>query len=169
MNHPDSKVHGANMGPIWGRQDPGGPHVGPMNLVIWVDQYHACWRHITRQIARPWFNIKMHCGDKMTVRSSYLHNRISYTGKMTSLYWKSLQDSWWLCMISTFFYTPLSFLSKHAQNISVQRVGIMYSSLHTFVICQGALMDEMSLIIWMYEKCMVVMDVRVCRDRLYGY
>ena len=34
-NNPDSKVHGANMGPIWGRQDPGGPHVGPMNLVIW--------------------------------------------------------------------------------------------------------------------------------------
>ena len=25
---PDSKVHGANMGPIWGRQDPDGPHVG---------------------------------------------------------------------------------------------------------------------------------------------
>ena len=24
-------VHGANMGPMWGRQDPGGPHVGPMN------------------------------------------------------------------------------------------------------------------------------------------
>ena len=23
------------MGPIWGRQDPGGPHVGPMNLAIW--------------------------------------------------------------------------------------------------------------------------------------
>ena len=22
---PDSKVHGANLGPIWGRQDPGGP------------------------------------------------------------------------------------------------------------------------------------------------
>ena len=32
---PDSKVHGANMGPIWGRQDPGGPHFGPMNFVIW--------------------------------------------------------------------------------------------------------------------------------------
>ena len=36
FNFPDSKVHGANMGPIWGRQDPGGPHVGPMNLAIWV-------------------------------------------------------------------------------------------------------------------------------------
>ena len=33
---PNSKVHGANMGPIWGRQDPGGPHVGPMNFAIWV-------------------------------------------------------------------------------------------------------------------------------------
>ena len=32
---PDSKVHGDNMGPIWGRQDPGGPHVGPMNFAIW--------------------------------------------------------------------------------------------------------------------------------------
>ena len=32
---PDSKVHGAYMGPIWGRQDPGGPRVGPMNLAIW--------------------------------------------------------------------------------------------------------------------------------------
>ena len=24
------------MGPIWGRHDPGGPHVDPMNLAIWV-------------------------------------------------------------------------------------------------------------------------------------
>ena len=34
--YPDSKVYGANMGPIWGQQDPGGPHVGPMNFAIWV-------------------------------------------------------------------------------------------------------------------------------------
>ena len=32
---PDSKVHGANMGPIWGRQDPGGPHLGAMYIDIW--------------------------------------------------------------------------------------------------------------------------------------
>ena len=31
---PDSKVHGPNMGPIWGRQDPSGPHDGPMNFAI---------------------------------------------------------------------------------------------------------------------------------------
>ena len=34
--YPDSKVHGANMAPIWGRQDPGGPHVDPMTFAIWV-------------------------------------------------------------------------------------------------------------------------------------
>ena len=42
-----------------------------------------------------WFNIKTtsyqyrksHCGDKTILRPSYLHNGISYTGKMTSLYW----------------------------------------------------------------------------------
>ena len=40
--NPDSKVHGANMGPIWGRQDPGGPSVGPMNFAIW----DAIWTHV---------------------------------------------------------------------------------------------------------------------------
>ena len=31
---PDSKITGANMGPIWVRQGPGGPHVWLMNLAI---------------------------------------------------------------------------------------------------------------------------------------
>ena len=47
----------------------------------------------------PRFNIKMssyqyrksHCGDKTVVRSSYLYNGISYTGKMSSLYWIGAQ------------------------------------------------------------------------------
>ena len=56
----------------------------------------------------PWFNIKMssyqyrksHCGDKTVVRSSYLHNGISYTGKMTSLYWFSpLVPNLTLCVV----------------------------------------------------------------------
>ena len=39
--HPDSKVHGVSMGPIWGRQDPGEPHVGPMNFAIWdMETFH---------------------------------------------------------------------------------------------------------------------------------
>ena len=35
-NFPDSKGQGPTWGPIWGGQDPGGPHVSPMNLAIWV-------------------------------------------------------------------------------------------------------------------------------------
>ena len=63
-----------------------------------------------------WFNINMlsyqyrksHCGDKTVVRSSYLHNGISYTGKITSLYgiraqvWTFLSDprASWLKLLS---------------------------------------------------------------------
>ena len=31
---PEGKVHRANIGPIWGRQDPSGPHAGPMNFCL---------------------------------------------------------------------------------------------------------------------------------------
>ena len=51
----------------------------------------------------PWFNIKMpfyqyrisDYGDKTILWPSYLQNVISYTGKMTSLYWFSPQASMW--------------------------------------------------------------------------
>ena len=39
IRYPDSKVSGDNIGPICGRQDPGGPRVGPMNFAIWVCMY----------------------------------------------------------------------------------------------------------------------------------
>ena len=50
---------------------------------------------VTYPIPGPWFNIKIpsnqyrksHCGDKTVLRSSYLHNGISYAGKTASLYW----------------------------------------------------------------------------------
>ena len=35
---------------------------------------------------------KSHCGDKTVLRSSYLHNGISYTGRTTSLHWVRAQD-----------------------------------------------------------------------------
>ena len=61
-------------------------NVGKRNHIY---KAQALWR------SGPWFNIKTpsyqcresHCGDKTVVRSSYLHNGISYTGKMISLYW----------------------------------------------------------------------------------
>ena len=47
--YPNSKIHGANMGPVWGRHDPGGSHVGPMNFGIWVWSF----------LSRPAGNIAM--------------------------------------------------------------------------------------------------------------
>ena len=48
----------------------------------------------------PRFNIKAtsyqyrksYCGDKTILRPSYFHNKIFFTGKMTSLYWIKAQD-----------------------------------------------------------------------------
>ena len=44
-NVPDSKVHVANKGPTWVLSSPGGPHVGPMNLAIWV--VRSCLEYIS--------------------------------------------------------------------------------------------------------------------------
>ena len=49
--------------------------------------------------------MKSHCGDKTVVRSSYLHNGISYTGKISSLYWIRAQA------ISTGNLHPVSSIS----------------------------------------------------------
>ena len=54
--------------------------------------WYACFHPME---SGPRFNINMssyqyrksHCGDQTVVRSSYLHNWSSYTGKMASLYW----------------------------------------------------------------------------------
>ena len=56
---------------------------------------------IREEEIKAWFNIKMpsyqysksHCGDKTVVRSSYLHNGISYIGKIVSFYWIMAQAS----------------------------------------------------------------------------
>ena len=56
---------------------------------------------ISRWSTGPRLNIKIssycyrtsHCGDKTVVRSSYLHNRISYTGKIFIL---NQPPDWWM-------------------------------------------------------------------------
>ena len=55
---PDSKVHGANMGPTWGRQDPGGPHVGHVNLAIW-DGNNATNTKIDHSVVKSFIHVYM--------------------------------------------------------------------------------------------------------------
>ena len=73
-------------------------------MLYWLSYIHYMY-------SGPQFNIKMtsyqyrksHCGDKMILRLSYLHNGISYTGKTTSLYLSLLcclvhiMVLWWNC------------------------------------------------------------------------
>ena len=57
VKYPDSKVHGAHMGPIWGRQDPGGLHVGPMNFAIWVSKYSQSTYSICGIVQNSFFGL----------------------------------------------------------------------------------------------------------------
>ena len=41
QHYPDGKVHGAIMGPIWVRQDPGVARFGSMNFALWVMLFEA--------------------------------------------------------------------------------------------------------------------------------
>ena len=74
------------------------PPVDSWNLTPSSSQTYKTSIHVLRVlIPWAWFNIKLlsyqyrksHCGDKMVIRSSYLHNGNSYTGKKTYLYWIS--------------------------------------------------------------------------------
>ena len=51
-SHPDSKVHGTNMGPTWILSAPDGPHVGPMNLAIKADRLIVLIITAPKQICR---------------------------------------------------------------------------------------------------------------------
>ena len=60
---PDIKVREAYMGPTWGRQDQGGPHVNPMNLAICV---YSLWS----------MNVSKKCGlGEVQLRASKLYKK----------------------------------------------------------------------------------------------
>ena len=77
---PDSKVHGASMGPTWGRQDPGGPHVGHTNLAIWVVMC-VCCPNLTRPVSLPY-----HYND--VIMSMMASQFCSLTIVYSNVYWR---------------------------------------------------------------------------------
>ena len=54
----DSKVHGADMGPIWGRQDPGGPMVAPWTLLSGERRY-VLWEAVLLYATQPSYYISV--------------------------------------------------------------------------------------------------------------
>ena len=84
---PDIKIHGANMGPIWGRQDPGGPHVGPMNFAIWEYFWQACicFMFVDSYVLQYWISSE---------KSKCFHQLVTITSKVQILteilFWMTL-------------------------------------------------------------------------------
>ena len=86
---------------------------------------------------------KSHCGDKTVVRSSYLHNWISYTGKMASLYWiRALimhRYEWPISSVCHFFLAPCSYLSGQVHD-------------HAFILMQSCLESTQSYFAFEFAK-----------------
>ena len=74
--------------------------------LVWV-KYSGGW--LNMKIPSNQYR-KSHCGDKTILRSSYLHNGISYTGKMISLYWIRAQMT---SIIIGVMLTPLVLTLKY--------------------------------------------------------
>ena len=108
------------------------PHKGPvMQLTLSVslqngDMLSICFAFILRP--GGWFNIKMpsyqyrksHYGDKTICWPSYLHNGISYTGKMASLYWIRAQELTLLVLDTGNSQMTIALLSQTAENTERQ-------------------------------------------------
>ena len=80
--NPDSRVHGANMGPTWVLSAPGGPHVGPMSLAIWEGTRHVSYYASFAQwksINKPW-SIEVH---RMANRLSLCYRWVPVLKKKT--------------------------------------------------------------------------------------
>ena len=76
---PDGKVHGVNMGPIWGRQDPGGPL-----LASWIlhqgDHENSCQINSENEqevmSINSWLMLFMHRPDKLDVLIQCMHRNL---------------------------------------------------------------------------------------------
>ena len=96
LSDPDSKIHGANMGPTWVLSAPGGPHVGLMNLAIRVAKsvvfmYFQCVTQVCQMIMGP-ISLMFcgHLGDRILLDGAAL--AISVSGLTTS--WLSFPNYW---------------------------------------------------------------------------
>ena len=108
---PGNKVHGANMGPIWGRQDQDGPHVGPMNFAIWDASWclisYTHFRCVQFMSVALGLQLSMKCGRNLptvTLMTSVMSIAMAspYTNMITSFNtdradctgWSDLRREW---------------------------------------------------------------------------
>ena len=128
---PDSKVHGANMGPTWVLSAPDGPHVGPMNLAV-RDHFNVsqmpCYICYTTDVCTLWSNTAKHhihhnkdkCKIQRGSQASYLISpfpcKLSLLGPLYLPSWANFAcwDQWFLWGLQYFWLVmPLCFQGPH--------------------------------------------------------
>ena len=95
-----------------------------------------------------WFNIKMlssqyresNCGDKI-LWPSYLHNGISYTGKMKSLYWIRAQK---------FIYIVYVNCASHINLVNIFSSEIMYEKV------MEATWEKLEILPWLWSQFFII-------------
>ena len=99
---PDSKPHGANMGPTWVLSPPGGAHFGPMNIALWgafcgwnpplTDRFysHSLWNEVfgyliccqCAQVFEPTIDFTVICGGMKLIWRHCSNGRIRCENKI---------------------------------------------------------------------------------------
>ena len=114
--NPDSKVHGANMGPTWVLSAPDGPHVGPINLAI--------REHYRIEVTAVWFGWASYttCVTRAISTSEY---------KQHILVWSSLIQALSRGLMVLSHYLGLCCLNGHldaCEHISVKFVFFLHDT-----------------------------------------
>ena len=110
IRNPDSKVHGANMGPSWGRQDPGGwPHELCYLGMLW---FHRAASQCLLKFGQ--FVIKRHCTMKVNfenVQTKYSYNLWIHILKLWVLFFpKDIQMERRLISLLLLIYSKTRFV-----------------------------------------------------------
>ena len=118
---------------------------------------------------------KSHCGDKTILRPSYLHNGISYTGKMTSLYWIGAQHLVTAmdhrCHKMLVRTTLCSLGTSGTGNVQRHDAGCPYSAVYWYYIFLKVSICSSS-ILWQLQstwKCLLIKTHSTLRDFHYEY
>ena len=87
-------------------------------LTKWnMEWWSTNWNHLTTDM--PFYQYReYHCGEKEFLWLSYLQNCISYTGKMTSLYWIRDQVLFKFTDACYFNYCTCQWVCKHSMYLS---------------------------------------------------
>ena len=129
--NPDSKVHGANMGPICGRQDPGGPHIGPMNFAIWEAFHINYWPFVQGIHQLP--VVSQHTEVQKWV-SLLLHWISFWTNSQVEMRCinSHVASPWWLCLFYHLFFSVIQ-LSYYLSDYCFLKLIIIWVKKNSFL------------------------------------